>query len=81
MSKVIAYRLKRILNNLTHTDQTAYIKGRYIGENIRLIEDVLHYTDLADMSGVLLCIDFEKAFDSLNWDFVAEGFRFRHVHS
>ena len=72
MSKVIAYRVKKVLTELIHTDQTAYVKGRFIGENIRLIEDVLYYTDQSNMSGVLLCIDFEKAFDSLNWDFVAE---------
>ena len=53
-SQVITFRLKIILNNLVHTNQTSYLKGRYIGENIHLIEDVLHYTDLADISSVLL---------------------------
>ena len=72
MSKVIAFRLKKVLSKLIHTDQTAYVQGRYIGENIRLIEDIFFYTEYNNSPGALLCVDFEKAFDSLNWDFVVE---------
>ena len=41
-SKVLASRMKSILSKC---DQTAYVKGRYIGESIRLISDILEYTD------------------------------------
>ena len=72
MSKILASRVKKVLNSLIHTSQTAYMEGRYIGENIRLIDDILTYTDEENISGILLAIDFEKAFDSLNWNFIAE---------
>ena len=36
--------------------------GRYIGENVRLIE----YTDQNEIPGVLLFLDFSKAFDSID---------------
>ena len=36
-AKAIANRLKRVIPNLVNSDQTGFIKGRFIGENIRLI--------------------------------------------
>ena len=69
---VIANRFKSVLSNLIHEDQTGFLKGRFIGENIRLIYDILHYTEDRDIPGMLLLIDFEKAFDSLSWSFVDE---------
>jgi hypothetical protein len=45
-------------------DQTGFIPGRYIGGNCRPIYDILHFTEENDIPGILLLIDFEKAFDS-----------------
>ena len=45
-SKAIAKRLETVLPNLVHTDQAGFIKGRYIGENIRLINDVMEHTKI-----------------------------------
>ena len=41
------------------------MKGRYIGENIRLISDIMEQTKKLNCSGILLPLDFQKAFDSL----------------
>ena len=48
-------------------DQTGFVKGRYIGENIRLISDIMEQTKKLSCSGVLLSLDFQKAFDTLEW--------------
>ena len=72
-SGCIAERMKLILNKLISNDQTGFMSGRYIGENTRLIYDILHITDELDIPGLLLIIDFEKAFDSISWKFI------RHV--
>ena len=50
---------------IIHSDQTGFIKGRYIGQNIRLLSDVMEFTDVNKLGGILLFIDFEKAFDSI----------------
>ena len=42
--KVIAKRIESSLPNLVHSDQTGFIKGRYIGQNIRLIIDIIKHT-------------------------------------
>ena len=46
--------------------QDGFIKDRYIEENLRVIYDLLHYTEENNIPGILLLIDFEKAFDSLS---------------
>ncbi len=44
----------------------------YIGQNIRMLEDVSFFTNEKQLTGILLSIDSEKAFDSLNWNFLYE---------
>ena len=43
-------------------EQSGFIKGRYIGEHIRLIYDLMNFTELNNIPGRILLIDFEKAF-------------------
>jgi hypothetical protein len=68
--------LKRLLETLIDLDQTGFISGRYIGDNIRLIYDMLQFTEENDIPGLLLLIDFEKAFDSISWDFLLSVLNF-----
>ena len=44
-SKAIAKRIEPMLPHLIHADQTGFIKGRYIGENIRLINGLMEQTN------------------------------------
>ena len=69
-SGVLANRLKPTLQYLISKEQTGFIAGRYIGENTRLIYDILNYTENENIPGLLLFIDFEKAFDSVSWKFL-----------
>ena len=69
-SKVIARRLENVLALLINPDQTGFIKGRYIGQNIRLINDILEQTKLQNIPGILLQLDFRKAFDTIEWEFI-----------
>ena len=59
-----------MLPSITNDAQTGYMEGRFIGENIRLISDILHFTARQNVEGIALFIDFVKAFDSLEWDFL-----------
>ena len=79
MSKVIATRIKNILPNIIHHNQTGYVKDRYIGETVRCVFDVMDLTLKENVPGLLLFIDFQKAFDSLEWNFLLsclEAFNF-----
>ena len=66
----IAERMKKVLPTLISEDHTGSMANRYIRNNIRLIYDLINYCNTNRLVGLLLCIDFEKAFDSLNWIFM-----------
>ena len=70
ISKTLAARLKKVLPFLIGLGQTVYVNGRFLGESGRLIADIIETCDLTQLEGYLLAIDFEKAFDSLNHNFL-----------
>ena len=70
LSKILANRLKEVLPYLINEDQVGFIKGRYIGYNIRKLEECIEYLDNTKNSGIIINIDFEKAFDGLNWELI-----------
>ena len=79
VTKTIAGRISKILPKLIHEDQTGYVKGRNIGQNIRLVKDIMKITALENIPGMAIFIDFKKAFDSVDWNFLAnvlEAFNF-----
>ena len=46
------------------------MQNRYYGENIRLINDIIDYCHITRKPSVILLVDFEKAFDTICWDFL-----------
>ena len=66
LTKVLANRLIMFLPKLINEDQTGYVPNRYIGCNIRKLEDCIQFLNNHRKQGIILNIDYEKAFDSLN---------------
>ena len=73
MTKALAKRLERVIDKLIHPNQSGFIKGRFIGEGIRFTEDLIEYADPYEKTGIILQLDFEKAFDSIEWPFLFAG--------
>ena len=69
-SKTLAKRLEKVLPEVIHFNQNAFVKGRTIFDADRTIDDVIDFAKYKDIPGILVAIDFEKAFDSLNFDFL-----------
>ena len=69
-TKTIAERMKNALPNIINHNQVGYIKGRQITDNIRTIKDIYFYTKYKHIPGLIINIDFEKAFDSVDWEFL-----------
>ena len=75
----MADRLKNCMGDLIHDSQSGFLKGRNIGNNIRLLMDIIDYTEANNIPGALLLLDIEKAFDSVSHEFllrVLEKFNF-----
>ena len=68
-TSVLAKRIQHILPKLISKDQSGYVKGRYIGLNARLISDIIDNCE-NNIPGAIVCLDFKKAFDLLNWNFL-----------
>ena len=74
-TKSIANRIKQVLQKIISSSQTGFIKGRYIGENIRLICEILEHVEQNDLPSLMFFSDFEKAFDSIDHDFMYRTLR------
>ena len=55
---------------IIHFNQNAYVKGRTILDAVRTIDYILDYTERYNINGMLVAIDFQKAFDSVNRGFM-----------
>lgn len=60
LTHILANRLKKVINKLINTDQTGYLKGRSIGYNIRLINDVIDYFENNNIEGAIIFLDFQN---------------------
>ena len=70
---ILANGLKSTLNKLIHNDEKAFVNGRFIGENIRIPLDIVDKCRNLGITGLIMLIDNEKAFDSLEWDFILKS--------
>ena len=70
LAKLIATRIKEALIHLINKDQTGFLEKRFIGHNIASLIEIIEYCDENEIAAVLLSIDFEKAFDKLDWNFL-----------
>ena len=70
MATLIAERTKIGLHNLIGADQCGFLKGRYIGQNITTVFDIMHFAESENIRAILVPVDFEKAFDKLDWSYI-----------
>ena len=62
---MIATRLQKVIPEIIHFNRNAYVKGRTIFDAVRTIDDIMEFTERYQMNGLLVAIDFQKAFDSI----------------
>ena len=72
ISKVLSTRIKDVLPYLIYSNQTAYVKNRFVSEGGGVISDILQIANILqiakalELEGFLVTIDIENAFDSVN---------------
>jgi len=70
ISKVLAGRLKKVLPDLIDGSQSAFIEGRGLVDSVLVANEVIEDLKRRRKSGLCLKVDFEKAYDSVRWDFL-----------
>ena len=69
-SKTLMLRLESVLERIINKGQTAFLKGRNIMEGTMCLHEIIHDTKVKKKDGLVLKLDFEKASDKINWDFL-----------
>lgn len=78
LAKCIANRLKKVLMNIIHQDESGFMQGRFIGNNIRQLLKVIENYELNKKDGLIFIADLEKAFDKIHLNFIFKSLRFFH---
>jgi Reverse transcriptase (RNA-dependent DNA polymerase) len=77
ISKVLTNRLTGCVGRLVDPAQAAFIPGRYILDNVLAANKIIHFVKVHGQKGIVLKVDFEKAYDRVNWSFLLEMLRSR----
>lgn len=72
-TKLLAERVNPMLGKLVCANQFGFMKGRMASESILVVNEVCHSLKIGKALGLIFKIDFEKAFDSVNCDFLAQA--------
>jgi hypothetical protein len=71
-AKALNNRLETISDRLLAPNQTAFVKGRYILVSVVSVHEIIHDTVKKGQKGLVLKLDYEKAYDRVDWQFLEE---------
>lgn len=75
VSRIMAERFKKVLPDIISQHQTTFVKKRQILDRVLIANELIDSRLRSGKPGILCKVDFEKAFDHLNWDFLDEFFQ------
>jgi hypothetical protein len=67
ITKTLTLRIEPYADKLSHPAQSAFMRGRNIMSGVFTLHEILHETKLKKECGVILKLNFEKAYDKVNW--------------
>lgn len=76
-TKTLMLRLEKVMGKIINKSQSGFLKERNIMDGIMALHEILHHTKSKKKEGLILKLDFEKAYDKLNWDFLFQCLRQR----
>ena len=75
-SGVLTQRINTVLHLIIANTQSGFIPGRTMNDSLRLLTDVLEWGKNFQQGGVILNIDFKKAFDTVSFNFIHNSLTF-----
>jgi hypothetical protein len=70
--KLLTRRLEKVSERLVAKEQSAFIQGRYLLESVVIVHEVVHSLHKSNDPGVIIKLNYEKAYDRVNLDFLFE---------
>jgi len=70
VAKLLAKRLKRVLLSIINEAQSAFIEGRHLLQSVLIANEVIDKAKRSTKSCLIFKVDYEKAYDSVSWDFL-----------
>ncbi|XP_071714472.1 uncharacterized protein [Rutidosis leptorrhynchoides] len=70
IAKLLALRLAKVIDKIISPEQTAFIRGRQILDGPLILNEVIEWYKKNNKKMLLFKVDFEKAFDTVNWEFL-----------
>jgi hypothetical protein len=77
ITKSLMLRFEDCMSRIICVSQNAFIKGRNIMDGVLSLHEILHETKRKNKNGVILKLDFEKAYDKISWSFLFESMKQR----
>ena len=74
MTKVITLRAEPVMGKLISNCQNAFIKGRNIMDGVLSLHEILHEARRKKQQALVLKLEFEKAYDKVDWNFLLKCF-------
>ncbi|GJX27896.1 RNA-directed DNA polymerase, eukaryota, partial [Tanacetum coccineum] len=75
IAKILANRLVVVLGDIVNEVQSAFVADRQILDGPFILNEVLQWCKLKKKHSFILKIDFEKAYDSVRWDYLDDVLR------
>ncbi|GJZ78840.1 putative RNA-directed DNA polymerase [Tanacetum coccineum] len=75
IAKILASRLAKVIGSVIRSNQSAFIEGRQILDGCLVANEIIWMASIENTKFLLFKVDFEKAFDSVNWNFLLDVMR------
>ena len=76
LAKIFINRLKTVLPDIIGEQQTGFMSGHHIYDNIRKTMDIVSYVNRSKTKAVIVSIDFEKCFDHIEHNSIIGALRY-----
>ena len=76
LTKIQTIRINKYLPRVKDADQRSFMKDYYTGTNILELQHLIDFVNEKTIAGLLMCIAFEKAFVTIEWEFLFKNLEY-----